>query len=118
MRKLIAISIRQPYAELIMRRKKKFEFRSRPTKKTGVVYVYAGLRPGLADDWAALRLAPGDLPAGKIIGTVEVVGCERGRNGKYAWALRSPKRISRPVAPKGKPQPVWFYPFGKPKARA
>lgn len=114
MRKLIAISIRQPYAELIMRRKKKFEFRSRPTRKTGTVYVYAGQRPGPDAEWEALGLVPTDLPAGKVIGTVEIVGCTRSRGGKYAWELKSPKSLRRPVRPKGKPQPIWFYPFGKP----
>ena len=39
-----AISIRQPYAELILRGKKKNEFRSRPTNIRERVYIYAALR--------------------------------------------------------------------------
>ena len=43
-----AISIRQPYVELILRRRKTREYRSRRTNIRERVYLYAALRPA---DW-------------------------------------------------------------------
>jgi len=40
-----AISIRQPYVELILRGIKKAEYRSRPTNVRGRVYLYASVSP-------------------------------------------------------------------------
>ena len=40
-----AITIRQPYVELILRGIKKVEHRSRPTDIRGRVYLYASTRP-------------------------------------------------------------------------
>ena len=40
-----AISIRQPYVELIFRGEKKAEYRSIPTNIRERVYIYASLRP-------------------------------------------------------------------------
>jgi len=113
MKRLRAISIRQPFVEQIMRRTKRFEYRSRPTKIHGRVYIYASLRPRPIVDWRGTGLDPQDVPLGKIVGTVEIVGCKRLRPGEYAWALQAPKRLKRPIEPVGHPQPVWFYPFGK-----
>jgi hypothetical protein len=113
MKRLRAISIRQPFVEQIMRRTKKFEFRSIPTNVRGRVYVYAskGKRP--AADWRGMGVGPEDVPIGVIVGTVEIVGCQQRGLGDYAWALRAPRRLRRPVKPTGHPQPVWFYPFGR-----
>jgi hypothetical protein len=71
-----AISIRQPYVELIFRGIKKLEYRSKPISIFGPVYIYAALKP--ADDPAAWRKAkakPGEFPTGAIVGSVEIVGC-------------------------------------------
>lgn len=105
-----ALSVRQPYAELIMRGKKKFEYRSQPTKKRERVYIYASLTPGDERDFRDLKLKPGDLPAGVIIGTVEIVNCT-GRPGDYEWHLANPERLAESIKPEKKPQPVWFIPF-------
>ena len=48
-----AISIRQPYVELIFRGEKKAEYRSIPTNIRERVYIYASLRP--ADESAAWK---------------------------------------------------------------
>ncbi|MEZ4767088.1 MAG: ASCH domain-containing protein [Caldilineales bacterium] len=37
----VSLSIRQPYAEQILRGKKRIEYRSRPTKIWGRIYIYA-----------------------------------------------------------------------------
>ena len=110
MENLRALSIRQPYAEQIMRGTKKIEYRSRPTNIRERVYIYASLQPGNPDTWRAMKKQPGDLPTGVLIGTVEVVGCT-GEPGNYEWHLAHPQRLAKPVKPKKHPQPAWFNPF-------
>ena len=106
----IALSVRQPYAEQIMRGMKKFEFRAMPTYKRGRVVIYASLKPGDPAEFKKLKVEPGDLPTGVIVGSVEITDC-LGEPGDYRWKLERPRRIKRLVAPKQQPQPAWFYPF-------
>jgi hypothetical protein len=107
----LAISIRQPYTELILRGVKKNEFRSRPTNIRDRVYFYATLKP--ADDplqWGRAQAKPGDLPTGLIVGPVEIVGCRwDSRAGSYAYALRNPKRLRRPFVPDGQQPTPSFW---------
>ena len=49
MKNMRALSIRHPYAEQILRGKKKAEYRSRPTNIRERVYIYASLTPGYAE---------------------------------------------------------------------
>lgn len=118
MEKLKALSVRQPYAEAIMLRIKKIEYRSIPTNIRGKIYIYASMTPGDKDIWDACKLEPGDLPTGVILGTVELVDCKdkTGNAGNYEWLLKNPKPLKKPIRPNPdqKAQPVWFYPFGKP----
>lgn len=112
--KVKAISIRQPYVEQILRGTKTAEYRSTPTNVRGKVYLYAALKP--ADDeanWLAVRERPGALPTGRIIGTVEITGCRRDRQGGFAYELANPDRWPRKdwLVPSKQPQPRWFYPF-------
>jgi len=108
----LAISIRQPYVEQILRGVKKEEYRSRPTKITGRVYLYASLRPGSDKDFRSVDAVSGDLPTGVIVGSVEIVGCRyTSRLECFAYKLANPKRLRRPIPPKHHPQPVWFHPF-------
>jgi predicted transcriptional regulator len=104
-----ALSIRQPYAELILRRIKKIEYRTRPTSIIGErFYIYASLGPGDPRDFARIGLGPGSLPTGVIVGTVEIERCT-GRPDNYRWHL--PKRLRRNLRPRNHPQPAWFNPF-------
>jgi hypothetical protein len=105
-----ALSIRQPYAEQILRRTKKIEYRSLPTSIRERVYIYASLTPGWGKDFESMLLSPGDLPTGVLVGTVEIADC-KGRPGNYKWYLNRPKRLRRMLRPKKHPQPVWFNPF-------
>jgi len=105
-----ALSIRQPYAEQIMRGTKKIEYRSRPTKIRERVYIYASLTPGDTREFTKMKLKPGDLPTGVLIGTVEVVDCT-GDDGDYEWHLVKPRRLTETLKPNNHPQPAWFYPF-------
>ena len=97
-----ALSIRQPFAELILRGMKTVEYRSRPTRIIGErFFIYASRRPaggsrqrgaiwsrdvGVADEplppWMVelaegLRLwKPGELPTGVIVGSAIIERCE------------------------------------------
>lgn len=110
MENMSALSVRQPFAELIMCGEKKIEYRSQITHKRERVYIYASKTAGDPNEFKKLRLQPGDLPTGVLIGTVEITNCT-GRPGDYEWHLANPERLDELIKPKGKPQPVWFKPF-------
>jgi hypothetical protein len=112
-----AISIRQPYAEQILRGKKKYEYRSMPTKIRGRVYLYASNTPGPDEHWSKLKMEPGDLPSGVIVGSVEIVDCVEYGPRDYGYRLKNPKRYRKHIKPKQHPQPCWFFPFGKAKSK-
>jgi hypothetical protein len=108
---MVALSIRQPYAEMILRGVKPIEFRSMPTRKRERVYIYASKIP--AEDrkaWEAIGAEPGDFTVGKLVGTVEIVACS-GRPGDFHWHLARPQRLDQPLPVQNKPQPMFFYPF-------
>ncbi len=105
-----ALSIRQPYVEQILQGTKKVEYRTRPTKMRGQVYIYAASKPGPDAEFARVGARPGDLPVRGILGTVEIVDCT-GVPGDYQWHLANPKRLLRPLKPHNHPQPAWFFPF-------
>ena len=108
-----ALSIRQPYVELILRGKKREEYKSRPTYIKGRVYLYAGRKPG-DYDWAARKYGvmcqPDSLPVGRIVGSVELVGCKLQRDGEYAWLLARPRRYRTALTPRNQPQPSFWKP--------
>lgn len=106
-----ALSIRQPYAEQIMRGDKVVEYRSQRTKLRERVYVYASNSPASGEAFEAMGAGMDDFPRGVLVGTVEVVDCT-GEPGDYEWHLRYPMRLPKPMKPTVKPQPVWFRPFG------
>src|SRR5437660_1112961 len=74
-----ALSIRQPWAELIMRGIKTIEARSRRTHVRGRVHVYAGLRDAHIDHQIRVRrlhkIKMEKLARGVLVGTVEIVDC-------------------------------------------
>ena len=89
------LSIRQPYAELILRGEKTIEYRSRPTRIIGErFYIYAskGLGPWALGDGekntgeaqrhrASLNhgwIDPRTLPRGVIVGTAVISHCTKG----------------------------------------
>ena len=105
-----AISIRQPYVEMILRGVKKVEYRSQVTHIRERVYLYASLKPGNEKYYAELGVEPGSLPTGLILGTVEIVDCT-GFPGEYDWHLANPQRLGTPIKPERQPQPTFFKPF-------
>ena len=69
------LTIKQPWATLIMQKDKRFEFRSWQTKYRGDLLIHAG--KGI-DKEAMKRLEkyiPSDMPTGKILGKVTLVDC-------------------------------------------
>jgi hypothetical protein len=110
MKPIRAISVRQPYAELILQGRKKKEFRSTGTGIRERVWVYASLRP--ADDakaWRLVRCRPGQLPTGVIVGSVEISDC-RESDDQYAYALKDPVRLATPKRPINHAQPRFWRP--------
>lgn len=106
----LALSIRQPFAEMILRGTKKIEYRGRPTNVRGVLYLYASKKP-VEDDalWRTLKSEPGSLPTGVLVGTVEIVGCREG-DDEFEWLLANPVRFARPRTFEGHPQPSFWRP--------
>lgn len=125
----LALSVRQPWAELIVRGEKTIEVRSIRTNIRGRVHVYASLGETHPEDRARVNRQYGldidRLPRGVLVGTVEIVGCrpltvrDSGAaafrvsedKGDFAWLLGSPKPAARWVKPTKHPQPVFFRPF-------
>lgn len=105
-----ALSIRQPWAELIMRGIKTVEFRSRPTMVRGRIHIYAALGRCDPQDEADIAADYGidvaGLPRGVIVGTVELFDCDGDE-----WLLRNPERAKELRKPDNHPMPVWFTPF-------
>ncbi len=128
---LIALGVRQPWAELIVRGVKTIEVRTVGTNHRGPIYVYASKK--LSDHPAALVAARehdidlDSLPRGLIVGTVEIeesgpiaaadvprtcLAAEHLTGRHYiGWRLRSAARLPKPLAVRFLPYGVWFYPF-------
>lgn len=129
-KQLLALGIRQPWAELILRGIKTIEVRSQDTRVRGPIYVYASKKPAVSPA-AAAALARYDLdltelPVGVLVGTVEIVETALCRtaadaaaacvsreavHGRYGWRLANPVRLETPLLPHFLPYGVWFYPF-------
>jgi hypothetical protein len=121
MERLKALSIRQPWVELILSGRKTEELRSMSTAVRGRVYLYASkqrydeaFERELAEQY---ELADFDaLPRGWIVGTVEIVDCRWDAGESiWRWPLANPRRLRAPLLPLTKPQPRFFHPFGRPE---
>ncbi|MEM1013737.1 MAG: ASCH domain-containing protein [Planctomycetota bacterium] len=109
-----ALSIRQPYAEQILRSVKTAEFRSRPTKVLGEAFlIYAARTPGPTEEFARIGVEPGSLPTGVIVGVATVTHCSETADG-WAWHLTDVRRLRQELLPERHPQPTWWHPFDKP----
>jgi ASCH domain len=116
---MLALSVRQPAAEGIIRGTKMVEIRSRLTRVRGRILIYASLGRYDAEDEADLMREFGicdvtcdELPRFAVIGSVELFDCRRGDAGDgFEWWLRRPERAAEFRRPTEHPQPVWFYPW-------
>lgn len=122
------LTIKQPWATLIMQGDKRFEFRSWQTKYRGDLLIHAG--KGI-DKEAAKRLKkylPDELPIGKILGKVKLVDCikcdeefkkmcqkeneeiyaKSSFDETYAWQLEDVEVFKELIEAKGKLS-LWKY---------
>ena len=106
---MLALSIRQPWATLIMRGGKDIENRNWKTSVRGRILVHAAKgctkqEFEAANDFASYALGRevtgtlSKMPRGGIIGSVEIVDCVSWSNsrwfvGEYGFVLRDPKPI-------------------------
>lgn len=125
----IALGVRQPWAELIVRGIKRVEVRSSGTRVRGTIYVYASRRASELPDAARAAALHGlnvdALPRGVIVGTVELVESRLAvpedaeaacvgpglLDGRFAWRLSNAERFEEPLPVRFLPYGVWFYPF-------
>lgn len=113
-----ALTVRQPWASLILAGLKTIETRSARTKRRGRVYLHAGSTMGKAEREAAIRegFDPDTLPRGAIIGSIEIVDAVRAedlvvsdaersrgdyRAGRWGWKVANVRALSTPVAASG-----------------
>lgn len=115
------LTIKQPWATLIMQKDKRFEFRSWKTKYRGELLIHAG--KGI-DKNAMKRLSkyiPEDMPSGKILGKVTLVDCikmspefkemllkenneiytDSSFEENYGWQLENVEVFDTPIEAKG-----------------
>ncbi len=109
-----ALSIKQPFAELILQGKKKIELRKWNTLFRGEFLIHASKIP---DKNAMRRFGFDDLPCGFILGKARLVGVKKYQNkeehkkdaklhlasdgwGNYGFVLADVKRI-KPVSCRG-----------------
>lgn len=71
------LTIKQPWATLIMQGDKRFEFRSWQTKYRGDLLIHAGKGIDKVAMKRLERYLPNELPVGKILGKVTLVDCVR-----------------------------------------
>ena len=112
MKRMRAISIRQPWAEEILQGDKKFEYRKTACRILNErVYIYASpkVEKKERERFKKLGLKPGDLPTKVLVGTIEFESCT-GYPKKYKWKINNPERLKTYKKPAGKPQPIGFYP--------
>ncbi|QDU40825.1 ASCH domain protein [Maioricimonas rarisocia] len=132
---LIALGIRQPWVELILRGAKTIEVRSTGTRVRGPIYLYASKKPAkIPAARAAARRFDLDwetLPMGQIVGTVEIIDAARCEphdarsaclprslvRDMWGWRLANPVRLSEPLEPRFLPYGVWFYPYRRRNGR-
>ena len=122
-----ALTIKQPWASLIIEGYKEYEFRSWKTKYRGKILIHAGL--SLEKDMDK-KFKKYDLEHsfGCIIGEAELVDCilvdeyfdnelkkinplvygKSGHVEKYAWKLKNIKKYDKPIYIKGK-LGLWNY---------
>lgn len=122
------LTIKQPWATLIMQQDKRFEFRSWQTKYRGELLIHSGKE---IDKEATKRLAKyiqEDMPTGKILGKVTLIDCIRmspefkemlikenkdiytdsSFKENYGWQLNNVEVFDEPIVAKGKLS-LWEY---------
>jgi hypothetical protein len=126
---ILALGVRQPWVELILRGIKTIEVRSQDTRVRGTIYLYASRKfselPAAIDVARQHDLDCPTLPAGLLVGSVEIADTRPARANdaaascvpaallkqQFAWELCNPQRFAVPVPVRFLPYGIWFYPF-------
>jgi hypothetical protein len=104
------LSVRQPWASLIVNGTKTVENRSWSTNYRGLLLIHASQKVD-RDACLGHGIDPDSLPRGVILGAIHVKDCLpptepcRSRwadKGAHHWLLASPRRVRRPVVFKGR----------------
>jgi hypothetical protein len=113
----LALSIRQPWAELILQSRKTIELRTWSADYRGSLWLHAGKATDLALD---SNFDVSDPPRGAFVGRIaledispidasrwerwrgEHLDSGRYRPGLFAWHLTSPERLRQPVPAPGR----------------
>jgi len=114
-----ALSVRQPWAELILQGRKSIELRTWGTNYRGLLAVHAGQEVN-PEACAVFALRPSTLARGAVLGTVRVVemvpldqeawaalreqhlALGPYRSGLVGWRLADPQRLPQPVVLPGR----------------
>ncbi|MEX1228934.1 MAG: ASCH domain-containing protein [Planctomycetaceae bacterium] len=128
-RDLIALGIRQPWAELILRGIKTIEVRSLATRRRGTIYLYASKVVSPLECARSMSrnhaLDVDILSKGLLVGTADILDCRpctphdspaacvpsEYLQDQHAWIIGNPKRLDEPLPVRFLPYGVWFYPF-------
>jgi hypothetical protein len=112
-----ALSIRQPWAELILRGEKTIEIRNWKDQYRGDLYLHTGKK---SDGYRHITMGMPDLFRGGYVGIIELAAIlqftqesweelekehlsdTRYKPGYYAWIIRNPRRFESPVVGSGK----------------
>lgn len=114
------LSLKQPYASLVIDGRKKEEYRHQRISP-GELVIHASRRPAGPECYDAVRKALRrprmtddqvrefirSLPTGAVLGTVRVVDSER-RADTVANRVEVKRKLARPVAAKGNSS-VWYW---------
>ena len=106
------LSVRQPWAHLILNGVKDVENRSWATAYRGPLLIHAPLtmRAGALEyvrRWHDIDLDPSVLRFGVILGAVDLVDCRKKktsrwhRRGDFGWYFENVRRLRTPIAFKG-----------------
>ena len=95
-----ALTIKQPYAQLILEGRKKTEWRVWSTTYRGPLAIHAGLGVD-REECERVGYDAKTLPRGAVLCTVEMYDCKELSDGWFAWKLRKVKKI-RPVPMRGR----------------
>lgn len=101
------ISIRQPFAQLIVTGAKDVENRTWPTTYRGPVLIHASLKPDAITEreigWRFGVRWPAEQPLGAVVGVAEIVDCTQDHPsrwyvpGHWAFVLANARRFVTPV---------------------
>ena len=108
------LTVRQPWASLIVAGVKDVENRTWRTSYRGPLAIHGAKTAATLRDYG--HLFDGEPPCGVVLGTVELVDCVQDSDSEWAdhgprtwnWIVRMPVAFSRPVRARGQ-QRLWEW---------